>query len=259
MAQLNGNGRSDPERLKFERDILAYQPELLGFLRSLTKSQDTAEDISQDTYIKAINSRHSFQPGTNLKAWLFMIARNTFFSERRRTWRQKPWDPALAERILTSGIETSEADAKLDFDRMLLCIPCLGREQADALIAIGYLGLDYEDAAWRFGVAVGTIKSRVSRARKALVELLENADELELVDTTALRTLTQGLPKTDPYYPIAKAYEDLYAPLPLRAGQHQKVVKINDADAAWNDLVASGALDGEDIELGELFRMEEVD
>ena len=261
MAQLNGDSHSNSERLQFEKDVLALAAPLKAFARSLTKSLDDAEDLTQDTFIKAIKSRHQFIAGTNLKAWLFMIARNQSLSERRRSWRQQPWDAELAERTLTTGIEVSEADATIDFSRLLLCIPCLPQDQADAIIAVGYLGLSYEDSAWIFGVAVGTVKSRVSRARKELLNLLENADGLESVDTSSLRTLAQGLPKSDPYFPIAKAYEELYAPngSAPKNGQNHKLPALSDEDAAWNTLVASGALDGNDGSLDDLFRMDEID
>jgi RNA polymerase sigma-70 factor (ECF subfamily) len=241
--------------------MLAHAVKLKAFALKLTKSVDAAEDLTQDTFIRAIKYRDRFTPGTNMKAWLFMIARNQFISGRRRSWRQLPWDDELAERTLTTETEVSEADATIDLNRLLLCIACLPQEQADGIIALGYLGLTYEDTAWIFGVAAGTVKSRVSRARKELLNLLENADGLENVDTSAFRTLTQGLPKSDPYFPIAKAYEELYASTGSspKTDQHQKLITMSDEDAAWNALVTSGALDEHDGSLDDLFRMDETD
>ena len=85
----------------FKNELLALIPFLRAFARSLTGNQEGADDLAQETLVKAWQSRATFIPGTNLKAWLFTILRNQFYSDRRRAWRQAPWDQDAAE--LTAG------------------------------------------------------------------------------------------------------------------------------------------------------------
>ena len=87
----------------FKTELLGLVPFLRAFARSLTGNQEAADDLAQETLVKAWQSRSSFIPGTNLKAWLFTILRNQFYSDRRRAWRQAPWDQDAAERIPGGG------------------------------------------------------------------------------------------------------------------------------------------------------------
>jgi len=125
--------------------------------------------------VKAWQSRHLFVPGTNLKAWLFTILRNIFYSNRRRAWRQIPWDQEAAERIGGGDHDQHWAAELSDTARALRN---LSDEQREALILVGAGGFSYEDAAHICGCAVGTVKSRVARARKALIAILEGEDKL---------------------------------------------------------------------------------
>jgi RNA polymerase sigma-70 factor (ECF subfamily) len=150
--------------------LLALVPFLRAFARSLSGRQEGADDLAQEVLVKAWQSRASFVPGTNLKAWLFTILRNQFYSDRRRAWRQAPWDEEAAERIPgTSGQQTWAAELS-DTARAL---KALSDEQREALILVGVGGFAYEEAAQIINCAVGTVKSRVARARKALLELLD--------------------------------------------------------------------------------------
>src|SRR5665213_4414216 len=92
-----------PENPDFKSELLALVPFLRAFARSLTGNPEAADDLAQETLVKAWQSRASFIPGTNLKAWLFTILRNQFYSDRRRAWRQAPWDQEAAERIPGGG------------------------------------------------------------------------------------------------------------------------------------------------------------
>ena len=85
-----------PENPDFKTELLGLVPFLRAFARSLTGNQEAADDLAQETLVKAWQSRASFIPGTNLKAWLFTILRNQFYSDRRRAWRQAPWDQDAA-------------------------------------------------------------------------------------------------------------------------------------------------------------------
>ncbi|MBV8799673.1 MAG: sigma-70 family RNA polymerase sigma factor [Alphaproteobacteria bacterium] len=160
---------------QFKKDLLGLIPFLRAFARSLCGNQETADDLAQETLVKAWQARDMFAPGTNLKAWLFTILRNQFYSDRRRAWRQAPWDQDAAERIPGSAGEQSWAAELSDTARAL---SCLSDEQREALILVGAGGFSYEDAARICNCAVGTVKSRVARARKSLVAILEGEDTL---------------------------------------------------------------------------------
>jgi RNA polymerase sigma-70 factor, ECF subfamily len=160
---------------QFKADLLDLIPFLRAFARSLCGNQETADDLAQETLVKAWQARGMFAPGTNLKAWLFTILRNQFYSDRRRAWRQAPWDQDAAERIPGSSAEQSWAAELSDTARAL---SELSDEQREALILVGAGGFSYEDAAAICHCAVGTVKSRVARARKTLVAILEGEDPL---------------------------------------------------------------------------------
>src|SRR5216684_406618 len=159
----------------FKAELLGLIPFLRAFARSLSGNQESADDLAQETLVKAWQSRATFIPGTNLKAWLFTILRNQFYSDRRRAWRQAPWDQEAAERIPGGGSDQSWAAELSDTARALRC---LSDEQREALILVGAGGFSYEDAARICACAVGTVKSRVARARKALIAILEGEDKL---------------------------------------------------------------------------------
>lgn len=162
----------------FKTELLALIPFLRAFARSLCGNQEMADDLAQEALVKAWQSRASFIPGTNLKAWLFTILRNQFYSDRRRAWRQAPWDQEAAERIPGGGSDQSWAAELSDTARALRT---LSDEQREALILVGAGGFSYEDAAAICHCAVGTVKSRVARARKALIAILEGQDKLPSV------------------------------------------------------------------------------
>jgi RNA polymerase sigma-70 factor (ECF subfamily) len=162
---------------QFKADLLDLIPFLRAFARSLCGNQETADDLAQETLVKAWQARNMFAPGTNLKAWLFTILRNQFYSDRRRAWRQAPWDQDAAERIPGLSAEQSWAAELSDTARAL---SQLSDEQREALILVGAGGFSYEDAAAICHCAVGTVKSRVARARKSLLSILEGANPLRV-------------------------------------------------------------------------------
>ncbi|HEX4181536.1 MAG TPA: sigma-70 family RNA polymerase sigma factor [Caulobacteraceae bacterium] len=149
----------------FKTDLVALIPQMRAFARSLCGDFAMAEDLAQDALSKAWASRDSFTPGTNMKAWTFMILRNQFYSHKRRSWRSTPLDPEVAERTLTA---VDNPTAALELDELRRAMAMLPEEQREALILIGAGGLSYEEASEICGAAVGTIKSRVSRARDRL-------------------------------------------------------------------------------------------
>src|SRR6201995_3170976 len=153
---------------QFKADLLDLIPFLRAFARSLCGNQETADDLAQETLVKAWQARSSFAPGTNLKAWLFTILRNQFYSDRRRAWRQVPWDQDAAERVPGTSQDQNWSAELSDTSRALRQLP---DEQREALILVGAGGFSYEDAAAICHCAVGTVKSRVARARKALIAI----------------------------------------------------------------------------------------
>jgi RNA polymerase sigma-70 factor, ECF subfamily len=145
-------------------------PNLRAFARSLSGNADQADDLVQETLVKAWKHRASFAPGSNLKAWLFTILRNSFLSERRkRKLEVEDKDGAYAGRVSVHGSQLGHMDL-VDFAKALELLPT---EQKEALLLIGAEGFTYEEAALMCGCATGTIKSRVNRARVKLAELLQ--------------------------------------------------------------------------------------
>jgi RNA polymerase sigma-70 factor (ECF subfamily) len=167
------NPSSPADEETFKRELTALIPYLRAFARSLANDPSAADDLAQEALLKAWDARSSFQPGTNLKAWTFMILRNCFYSEKRRSWRQAVWDQEKAERTLTA---TSDPDSSIELDELRRALAELPAEQRDALVLIGAGGFAYEEAAQICGCAVGTIKSRVNRARKALEAIIASGN-----------------------------------------------------------------------------------
>ncbi|WP_372803050.1 RNA polymerase sigma factor [Paracoccus seriniphilus] len=172
---MTNSGTTDP------RDQLVdHLPALRAFALSLTREGASADDLVQDTIVKAWTNMDKFQPGTNLRAWLFTILRNTFYSSRRKTRRE------VSD---TDGIHAGRQAAKPDHDGKLAmrdfraAFQHLPVEQREALILVGASGFSYEEAAAMTKVAVGTVKSRANRGRKKLAELL-GLDESEDMDMT---------------------------------------------------------------------------
>jgi len=166
VAPLEGAAR---DRV-FQRDLVALIPHLRAFARTLTGDATAADDLAQDAMIKAWDARASFQLGTNMKAWTFMILRNQFYSDKRRSWRSTQLDQEAAERTL---VAVDDPGSPIALDELRLAMGMLPLEQREALILVGAGGFAYEEAADICGCAVGTVKSRVSRARKALQGILE--------------------------------------------------------------------------------------
>ena len=159
----------------FTRLLEAEIRRLRRYARALTRDAACADDLVQNCLTRALAKQHLWQRGTDLRAWLFTILRNQFYSDRRRAWRQAPWDQDAAERIPGSSAEQSWAAELSDTARAL---SQLSDEQREALILVGAGGFSYEDAAAICHCAVGTVKSRVARARKSLLSLLEGDEPL---------------------------------------------------------------------------------
>ena len=156
----------DPE---FKDQLAAVIPHLRAFGRSLSGSRDLADDLVQETLLKAWAARKRFQAGTNMRAWTFIILRNLFLSQMRRARFKGEWDELTASKILAAPASQDRHIELSDMQRALMHLP---QPQREALILVGAGGFAYEEAAEICGCAVGTIKSRVARGRVALEGLL---------------------------------------------------------------------------------------
>jgi RNA polymerase sigma-70 factor (ECF subfamily) len=153
----------------FRDALLAAVPGLRAFAISLSGNIDRADDLVQDTLVRAIANSHRFEPGTNLNAWLFTILRNLFHSEYRKRRREvEDPDGAYAEQLTSQP----EQGARLDFEDFREALATLPSEQREALLLVGASGFSYEETAAICGCAVGTVKSRVNRARSRLSGML---------------------------------------------------------------------------------------
>lgn len=157
----------------FKAQLGAVIPHLRAFGRSLSGNRDLADDLVQETLLKAWAARARFQAGTNMRAWTFIILRNHYLSQMRRSRFRGEWDDLTADRLLAAPAGQDKHIELADMQRALLQLP---QPQREALILVGAGGFAYEEAAEICGVAVGTIKSRVARGRAALEQLMDGGD-----------------------------------------------------------------------------------
>jgi len=163
----------------FRDSLIKEMASLRAFAISLCGDRERADDLVQETLFKAWSHFDSFQEGTNLKAWLFTILRNTYFSERRKRKREvEDADGKYADRL----VAPPEQHGHMDMQDFLKALSSLPDDQREALVLIGAAGFSYEEAAEISGCAVGTIKSRVNRARNRLGDMLHLVTEFENVD-----------------------------------------------------------------------------
>ncbi|WP_264049926.1 sigma-70 family RNA polymerase sigma factor [Methylobacterium flocculans] len=149
--------------------LLGAIPALRAFAFSLTYDLDRSDDLVQDTLVRAWTKADSFTRGTNLTAWLFTILRNLFYSEQRKRKREvEDADGAMAGRLTS----LPEQEIRVEMREFQAALDGLPLSQREALVLVGAQSFTYEEAAEICGVAVGTMKSRVSRARVRLIETL---------------------------------------------------------------------------------------
>ena len=149
--------------------MLGAVPSLRAFAISLSGNVDRADDLVQETLLRAVANIDSFQPGTNMSAWLFTILRNLFRSEYRKRRREvEDVDGSYAESLKSHP----EQEGRMEMREFRTALAKLPADQREALILVGAAGFSYEEAAAICECAVGTIKSRVNRARTRLADLL---------------------------------------------------------------------------------------
>lgn len=172
----------------FKDNLVAAIPMLRAFARSLSGNRDRADDLVQETLVKAIANREKFRAGTNLHAWLVTILRNQYYSEGRRRRREVADPDGIEAARLATGPHHDGALAYKDFLSALQLLP---EDQREALLLIGVSEFSYEDAARVLGAPVGTIKSRVSRARARLEVLAGGSPDFRRDPDAARRSAAE--------------------------------------------------------------------
>lgn len=158
-----------PANASFKAELIELLPSLRAFARSLAHNPAQADDLVQDTLVKALANVDRFEPGTNLRAWLFTILRNHYYSQLRKAKREvEDADGLIAARVPVRP----EQDGSVDLEDFKIAFQQLQPDHREVLTLVGASGCSYEEAAEICGCAVGTIKSRVNRARRKLTELL---------------------------------------------------------------------------------------
>jgi RNA polymerase sigma-70 factor (ECF subfamily) len=179
-------------------------PHLRAYARSLTRNSDAADDLVQDALLRGWAARQQFTPGTNFKAWMFTILRNHFLSERRRDRQDaRPLDEIVDAKLTCAPSQ----DVIVHFDDMARSFWQLSPHHREILMFIGAMGLSYEETAGIIGCAVGTVRSRLSRARLELQNHLER-------DTAAAGARRRS---------NARSTDDFFKALSLVQEQHRAV------------------------------------
>ena len=184
--------RTPSQKADFKRELEEVIPHLRAFARGLCGRPDMADDLVQEALMKAWAAQERFEPGTSMRAWTFVILRNAYLTDMRRNRFRGDYDETVAERILTAPAGQEEPIHLSDLHRALLTLP---PERREALLLVGAGGFSYEEAANICGCAVGTIKSRVGRARATLNSMLAEGDvpQRSIEDAGAHRAILEEL------------------------------------------------------------------
>ncbi len=191
QAAREETARSGNEPMDPREELPLHLPAMRAFAISLTRNMAAADDLVQDAVVKAWSSFDKFEPGTNMRAWLFTILRNTFYSGVRKRRR----DVADPDGVHTAGLfEKPAHDGRLAMSDFMEAFNQLSPVHREVLILVGASGFSYEEAAEMTGVAVGTVKSRASRARLRLAELLglEAGEELIGSDAATIAVMSRS-------------------------------------------------------------------
>ncbi|WP_432265079.1 sigma-70 family RNA polymerase sigma factor [Croceicoccus esteveae] len=170
-AQSSDQAGGTRRQREFKQELTAVIPHLRAFARGLCGRPDVADDLVQEALMKAWAAQERFEPGTSMRAWTFVILRNAYLTDMRRNRFRADYDETVAERILTAPAGQEGPLHLSDMHRALLTLP---PERREALLLVGAGGFSYEEAAEICDCAVGTIKSRVGRARAALNVMLDD-------------------------------------------------------------------------------------
>jgi len=180
---------SDTQPVDPREEIIEHLPALRAFALSLSRNRAAADDLVQDTLLKAWTKFHLYRQGTNLRAWLFTILRNGFYSSRRKQAREvADVDGVLAARQATKP----DHDGRLALADLAAVFGRLPDEQREVLILVGALGFSMEEAAETCGCAIGTVKSRANRGRRALAQMLglQPGEGMDMTDSATMAVLS---------------------------------------------------------------------
>jgi len=169
--------------------MLAAVPDMRAFALSLCHRRDRVDDLVQEALLRALNSIESFEPGTNMTAWLFTILRNNFLNEYRKSRREVS---DASEYFVGTMTSQPDQDAHLQLAEFRHALAQLPHDQREAVVLVGGAGLSYEDAARVCGCAIGTVKSRVFRARARLAELMALDSPHDLGPDCAIQAALSG-------------------------------------------------------------------
>ncbi len=175
-SALHGSATAPIGDAQFTAGIVVLMPALKRFSRRLYRNQEAAADLVQETLAKAWQARATFAAGTNLRAWLFVIMRNQFHSEIRRSWRQIPWNEKAAEGV---AAPPSEQLWTIELDDAVRAIDTLSARRRDALILSAVGGFSSKDTAAILHCPPNAAKNRVHRARQAIREMLEGRGQIK--------------------------------------------------------------------------------
>lgn len=183
VTQPNPAGEFD-----FRAELTGVLPHLRAFARGLCGRPDYADDLVQEAMLKAWAARNSFQPGTSIRSWTFVILRNVYLSEARRNRFRGDYDPDMAEKLLSQAAGQEDG---LHMGDLRSAMMRLSAERREALLLVGAGGFSYEEAADIAQCAVGTMKSRVARARRSLEDMLSDGSP------NAFRAKSQSVSHTE--------------------------------------------------------------
>lgn len=169
----------------FHTDLKVIMPRLRVYALSLTRDRDRADDLVQETVVKALNGRHSFRPGTNFAAWLFRIQRNEFVSGLRRARPTVCFDDIISATLS----HAPHQESGLMMREFLKAFKHLSDGQREALLLAVLEGYSYDQIAEHSGVSVGTVKSRISRARATLEQMLTGEGVGDAANDTSVRSI----------------------------------------------------------------------
>lgn len=181
---------------KFLASVRTVRPALRGYAYRLTRDATASDDLVQDALVRAWAARGQFAPGTNFKAWIFRIARNCFLTNARRAWRNAGWDDGRDEPLLVQAPRQEDTLYARDLERLL---DAVSSEQRQALALIVQEGLSYEQASTALGVAIGTLKSRVGRARAIIAIHLADNSTFGAIEDAGTQVLPPRVSTNDVY------------------------------------------------------------
>lgn len=163
---------------EFDRLLEDEIPRLRRYARALTRDALRADDLVQDTLVRALTKQHLWQPGTNLRAWLFTLMHNQFVNDSRRSNRERA--TIDVDDVAASLIAVTDPTASRQLHELERALGELPIEQREVILLVGLEGMRYDDAAEVLAVPIGTVRSRLSRARESLRRLLDMEPETPL-------------------------------------------------------------------------------